>query len=317
MATGDASFLDDLDGLSDHEKNLLRAALNYDDLDNSFKLRKSRRYILMMQKVEAALIESDDKPKSGGVDDPEYDQQLIIDCTVLSVDIENEIALIHNFIRDKYQLRVPELESLVHHPIDYARAVKKIGQERDITTLASDLEGFLPSAIITVFSCWRLGKIIEACDRVLALDSAKEKLVHFVQSRIGYIAPNLSAVVGNAVAAKLMATAGGLWSLSKMRVSDVLYLGAKTTKNSSDQFWGVGTYIEQSEIIQTTPPPPALRFRAYGMLAIKSKLAARVDSTGRHHTGEYGTSLREDLRKKIKNCFDSVCQHELLSYLFF
>uniref|UniRef100_A0A1S3Y6T7 U4/U6 small nuclear ribonucleoprotein Prp31-like n=1 Tax=Nicotiana tabacum TaxID=4097 RepID=A0A1S3Y6T7_TOBAC len=198
MATGDASFLDDLDGLSDHEKNLLRAALNYDDLDNSFKLRKSRRYILMMQKVEAALIESDDKPKSGGVDDPEYDQQLIIDCTVLSVDIENEIALIHNFIRDKYQLRVPELESLVHHPIDYARAVKKIGQERDITTLASDLEGFLPSAIITVFSCWRLGKIIEACDRVLALDSAKEKLVHFVQSRIGYIAPNLSAVVGNA-----------------------------------------------------------------------------------------------------------------------
>ncbi|XP_009803896.2 U4/U6 small nuclear ribonucleoprotein Prp31 homolog [Nicotiana sylvestris] len=298
MATRDASFLDDLDGLSDSEKNLLRAALNYDDLDNFIELRKSRRYILIMQKVEAALIESDDKPKLGGVD-----EQLIIDCSVLSVDIENEIVLIHNFIRDKYQFKVPELESLVHHPIDYARAVKRIGQERDMTTLASDLEGLLPSAIITVFSCWRLGKIIEACDRVLALDSAKEKLVHFVESRMGCIAPNLSAVVGNAVAAKLMATAGGLWSLSKMRGSDVLHLGAKRTKISSDQLWGVGAYyIEQSEIIQITPPPPALRLRAYAMLAVKSILAARVDSTGRHPTGEYGTSLREELRKEIEKC---------------
>lgn len=66
-----------------------------------------------MQKVEYALIDSDDNPKSGSVDDPEYDQQLIIDCNMLSIDIENEIVLIHNFIRDKYQLKVPELESFI------------------------------------------------------------------------------------------------------------------------------------------------------------------------------------------------------------
>ncbi|MGR6722260.1 hypothetical protein, partial [Aeromonas veronii] len=38
-----------------------------------------------------------------------------------------------NYIRDKYRLKFPELESLVHHPIDYARVVKKIGNETDLT----------------------------------------------------------------------------------------------------------------------------------------------------------------------------------------
>jgi RNA processing factor Prp31 len=55
----------------------------------------------------------------------------------LSVDIENEIIIIHNFIRDEYRLKFPELESLVHHPIDYARVVKKIGNEMDLNTCRS------------------------------------------------------------------------------------------------------------------------------------------------------------------------------------
>ncbi|KAL2945406.1 U4/U6 small nuclear ribonucleoprotein Prp31-like protein [Bienertia sinuspersici] len=98
-------------------------SLNYDDLDNVPKLQKSQRYIDIMQK-------------------------LIVDCNALSLDIENEIIIIHNFIRDKYRLKFPE--SLVHYPIDYARVVKKIGNEADLTLV--DLEGLLPSAIIMVVS---------------------------------------------------------------------------------------------------------------------------------------------------------------------
>lgn len=55
--------------------------------------------------------------------------QLIVECNSLMVDVENEITIIHNFIRDKYRLKFPELESLVMHPIDYARVVKTIGNE--------------------------------------------------------------------------------------------------------------------------------------------------------------------------------------------
>ena len=56
-------------------------------------------------------------------------EQLIVDCNSLTVDIDNEITIVHNFIRDKYRLKFPELESLVMHPIDYARVVKTIGNE--------------------------------------------------------------------------------------------------------------------------------------------------------------------------------------------
>ncbi|MCD7463909.1 U4/U6 small nuclear ribonucleoprotein Prp31 [Datura stramonium] len=59
-----------------------------------------------------------------------------------------------------------------------------------------------------------LQRTLEACDRTLALHSAKKKVLDFVESRMKYIAPNLSAVVGSAVAAKLMCSAGGLSSLA-------------------------------------------------------------------------------------------------------
>lgn len=210
MATLADSFLADLDELSDNEADVIDEenldaeqmeedgdladieALNYDDLDNVSKLQKSRRYIDIMQKVEDALERESDVTDKGVVleDDPEY--QLIVDCNALSVDIENEIIIIHNFIRDKYRLKFPELESLVHHPVDYARVVKKIGNEMDLTLV--DLEGLLPSAIIMVVSVTAsttsgkplpedvLQKTVEACDRALALDSAKKKVLDFVES---------------------------------------------------------------------------------------------------------------------------------------
>lgn len=261
--------------------------------------------------MEEALNKSSDVSIQGVdlEDDPEY--QLIVECNTLSVDIENEIVIIHNFIRDKYRLKFPELESLVHHPIDYARVVKKIGNEMDLTLV--DLEGLLPSAIIMVVSVTAstttgkplpeevLSKTIEACDRALALDSAKKKVLDFVESRMGYIAPNLSAIVGSAVAAKLMGTAGGLAALAKMPACNVQLLGAKRKNlagfsTATSQF-RVG-YLEQTEIFQTTPPP--LRMRACRLLAAKSTLAARVDSIRGDPSATAGRAFKDEIHKKIE-----------------
>nr|XP_048317929.1 U4/U6 small nuclear ribonucleoprotein Prp31 homolog [Ziziphus jujuba var. spinosa] len=333
MATLADSFLADLDELSDNDADIIdeddgEAAnmeedvdgdladienLNYDDLDSVSKLQNTQRYAEIMQKVEDALQKDSDASNQGvdqGIvleDDPEY--QLIVECNSLSVDIENEIVIIHNFIRDKYRLKFPELESLVHHPIDYARVVKKIGNEMDVTLV--DLEGLLPSAIIMVVSVTAsttsgkplpdeiLQKTVDACDRALSLDSAKKKVLDFVESRMGYIAPNLSAIVGSAVAAKLMGTAGGLAALAKMPACNVQLLGAKKKNlagfsTATSQF-RLG-YIEQTEIFQSTPPP--LRMRACRLLAAKSTLAARVDSTRGDPSGGTGRAFREEIRKK-------------------
>ncbi|KAL6562624.1 U4/U6-U5 snRNP complex subunit prp31 [Orobanche gracilis] len=345
-ATLNDSFLADLDELFDNEDDHLEAdnddaehmdeeingeladieALNYDDLDSVSKLQRTQRFTDIMQVnllllfpfiiqlghaiVEYALGKGSENSSHGTVleDDPEY--QLIVDCNALSVDIENEITIIHNFIRDKYRLKFPELESLVHHPIDYARVVKKIGNEMDLTLV--DLEGLLPSAIIMVVSVTAsttsgkplpgdvLEKAVNACDRALALDSAKKKVIDFVESRMGSIAPNLSAIVGSAVAAKLMGTAGGLTLLAKMPACNVQLLGAKKNlagfSRATSQY-RVG-YLEQTEIFSNTPP--SLRMRACRLLAAKSTLAARVDSTRGDPTGKIGRDFRAEIHKKIE-----------------
>ncbi|KAM5576809.1 U4/U6 small nuclear ribonucleoprotein Prp31 [Rosa sericea] len=331
MATLADSFLADLDELSDNEADVPveddadvanmeedvdgdladLETLNYDDLDSVSKLQKSQRFADIMQKVEGALEKGSDMSNHALVleDDPEY--QLIVDCNALSVDIENELVIIHNFIRDKYRPKFPELESLVHHPIDYARVVQKIGNEMDVTLV--DLEGLLPSATIMVVSVTAsttsgkplpedvLEKIVDACDRALALDSAKKKVLDFVESRMGFIAPNLSAIVGSAVAAKLMGMAGGLAALAKMPACNVQLLGAKKKNlagfSTATSQYRIG-YVEETEIFQTTPP--ALRMRAGRLLAAKSTLAARVDSTRGDPSGNTGKAFREEIRKKIE-----------------
>uniref|UniRef100_A0A0E0DGX1 Nop domain-containing protein n=1 Tax=Oryza meridionalis TaxID=40149 RepID=A0A0E0DGX1_9ORYZ len=330
MASLADSFLADLDELSDNEaypeeENAEAVgteeigdddmpdleSLNYDDLDSVSKLQKTQRYNDIMQKVENALQKGTDFSNQGSIleEDPEY--QLIVDCNALSVDIENEIIIIHNFIRDKYRLKFPELESLVHHPIDYARVVQNIGNEMDLTLV--DLEGLLPSAIIMVISVTasttsgkplseeNLVKTIEACERALTLDAAKKKVLEFVESRMGYIAPNLSAIVGSAVASKLMGTAGGLGALAKMPACNVQLLGAKRKNlagfsTATSQF-RVG-YLEQTDVFQSTPP--ALRTRACRLIAAKSTLAARIDSIRGDPTGKAGRNLLEEIRKKIE-----------------
>ncbi|CAN0879046.1 U4/U6 small nuclear ribonucleoprotein Prp31 homolog [Linum grandiflorum] len=321
MANLGDSFLADLDELSDDEIDDIEEedgdvdgeladieALNYDDLDSVSKLQKSQRYNDIMQKVEAAGSDATDQGMMALEDDPEY--QLIVDCSALSVDIENEIIIIHNFIRDKYRLKFPELESLVHHPIDYARVVKRIGNQMDLTLV--DLDGLLPSAIIMVVSVTAsttsgkplpdhvLQQTTDACDRALALDSAKKKVLDFVERRMGYIAPNLSAIVGSSVAAKLMGTAGGLAALVNMPSGTVQCLGAKkktTLAGFSSSEFRMG-YIGEAEIFQSIPP--SLRKRAYKLLSSKSTLAVHVDFNSKDRSGNYGRGLAEEIRKIIE-----------------
>lgn len=86
--------------------------------------KKTQRYSDIMEKVEKALGKetSDDN-------DPEYN--LILDCNQLLIDIENEIFIVRNFIRDKYRTKFQDLDSLVHNAIEYASVVKQIGNEMD------------------------------------------------------------------------------------------------------------------------------------------------------------------------------------------
>ncbi len=79
--------------------------LDYDNLDSVAGLVLTDRYNRIMHAVRAALDAANgaEQPVFQGPteDDPTY--KLLVECNALAVDIENEMVIIHNFIRDRYR----------------------------------------------------------------------------------------------------------------------------------------------------------------------------------------------------------------------
>ncbi|PHT55040.1 hypothetical protein CQW23_03526 [Capsicum baccatum] len=202
------------------------------DLDNVLMLQKSCHYIDIMHKVEDALFFANKGDVLLEEDDLEY--KLIVHCNALSIDTEDEIDIIHNFIRNKYRLKFFELDSLVNYPIDYGRVIKRTDNEMDLTLV--DLQGLLTSIIIMIVTVTTstingkplsghiLERTLEACYKILDLNSLNMTVLDFVGSLIKYIALNLCGVVGSAVSMKLMCCAGGLmyWRICLLMLSYLL-----------------------------------------------------------------------------------------------
>ena len=68
----------------------------------------------------------------------------------LTVEIDNEINVIHKYIRDKYSKRFPELESLVPNALDYIRTVKELGNRVENAKNNEVLQKYLTTATIMV-----------------------------------------------------------------------------------------------------------------------------------------------------------------------
>ena len=56
----------------------------------------------------------------------------------------------------------------------------------------------------TLLSEDELKQLEEACDMALELNQSKHRIYEYVESRMSFIAPNLSIIVGASTAAKIM-----------------------------------------------------------------------------------------------------------------
>lgn len=70
-------------------------------------------------------------------------------------------------------------------------------------------------------------QINEACDMAINLNNFKSKIFEYVESRMTFIAPNLSMIIGASTAAKILGIAGGLTKLSKIPACNIVVLGAQ------------------------------------------------------------------------------------------
>lgn len=325
---GDADAQKMLVDLPDDPKLLeqrLMEKLKGHDLMDVVSLKRSER----LTKLLAEIAHRIQTPRTGDIvgaveEDPEY--KLILDCNHILVEIVNEIQLCHKFLRDIYAKRFAELETMVMNPVEYARVIKTIGNEpvrRTDALLASNaaqdvtkvnLAGILPPATILIVNVTATAiahktlseqdhaKCMQACDEIIGLDEARVQILSFVESRMNFIAPNLTVMVGSSIAAKLLSAAGGLTTLSKLPSSVVQVLGSN--KKALAGFATNAVYanahagfIFNCDIIQKCPP--GLRTKAIRLLAGKCALAARVDAFRDAKVGS-GQAFRELIEARIE-----------------
>eukprot|EP01102_Stenamoeba_stenopodia_P001186 TRINITY_DN11033_c0_g1_i1.p1 TRINITY_DN11033_c0_g1~~TRINITY_DN11033_c0_g1_i1.p1 ORF type:complete len:539 (+),score=141.61 TRINITY_DN11033_c0_g1_i1:49-1617(+) len=301
----------DLAAIEEEEEKELEK-LKYTDVTKLATLRERANVKTLLSRISESLsnARSVGTEISGPLEeDPEY--KLIVESNTVLMDIGLEIVKIHKFLLDHYSPRFPELEQLVLNPMDYVRVVKKIGSEKNLATV--DLTGILPAATIMIVIVTasntsgkplpndELEKVFAACDEMLYLDDLKQKLLSYVESRMLFIAPNLSALVGSSIAAQLVGVAGGLQMLSRLPSSILQLLGAK--KKTLGGFSSASTirhtgFIFDCDIIRNTPP--SFHTKACRLIAGKCTIAARVDSFHESPRGDKGIKLRAEVEKKIE-----------------
>jgi U4/U6 small nuclear ribonucleoprotein PRP31 len=200
------------------------------------------------------------------VSDPEY--LLIVEANNLAAELDDEIGNIHKFAKEKYYERFPELETLVVQPLEYLKTAQELGNNVLKAKNNKVLEQYLTQATIMVVSVTAsttqgtelseegLETIDKACHMVLSVNDTKARIFEYVESRMAFIAPNMSAIIGASSAAKLMGAAGGLTNLSKMPSGHVQLLGQQKKTQSGFSQRTRGTmphtgFIFRSEIVQS------------------------------------------------------------------
>ncbi|CEG40795.1 u4 u6 small nuclear ribonucleoprotein prp31-like [Plasmopara halstedii] len=280
-------------------------------------LKYSPKYLSHVEKIQQYVDVDDEsaasisKPRPLEEGSPEYD--LVVTSNDLMVQIDDEIEVVHRFIADIYAAKFPELDSLVPNALDYARVVKAVGNEMDLT-LVEELPKILPSSAvigISVTGSGTSGKpldplalkvCMEACDELLSLENDKNMILRFVESRMKYLAPNLSQLVGTRIAAQLIGLAGGVAQLARIPSCNLQVLGqekkvlsgfssAAALKHTGILFF--------SDLVQSVPP--YLRMKACRAVAGKLALMARVDSQPHQNDTEglVGARFRTELVEKM------------------
>ena len=142
--------------------------------------------------------------------------------------------------------------------------------------------------------------MLSVTDRVVELSKYREDLYDYLQARMHSVAPNLSALIGEIVGARLISHSGSLVNLAKCPASTIQILGAekalfralKTRSNTPK--YGI---IFHSSFIGRAGLKNKGRISRY--LANKCSIASRLDSFSEEPTDLYGLKMKEQVEQRL------------------
>jgi nucleolar protein 56 len=137
--------------------------------------------------------------------------------------------------------------------------------------------------------------------RTASLAAYRKQLSNYLGSRMNQVAPNLAALIGDTVGARLISKAGSLTNLSKYPASTVQILGAEKalfralkTKGNTPKYG----LIYHSSFIGRTGQKSKGRISRF--LANKCSIASRIDNFSETPTSKFGEALKRQVDERIE-----------------
>ena len=233
---------------------------------------------------------------------------MIVQAVSLLDDLDKELNTYSMRLKEWYGWHFPELAKLVIDNAAYARVVKTLGMRSSKTDLSSVLPEVLAGEVAqaaeismgTEISDFDLLNIEALADQVISLAEYRVELYEYLRNRMQAIAPNLTAMVGELVGARLISHAGSLLNLAKHPASTVQILGAEKalfralkTKTDTPKY---GLIYHASLVGQAAPK---MKGKISRVLAAKCSLAIRCDALGENPDGEIGHSNRLKVEERL------------------
>jgi nucleolar protein 58 len=216
---------------------------------------------------------------------------MIIQAIKLLDDLDKELNVYAMRTKEWYGWHFPEMAKILNDNLAYARVILAVGMRTSIAD--SDLSEILPEEIeVSIKAAAEISMGTEIteedlenikllADQVIVYQNYRAQLSSYLESRMRAIAPNLTALVGYLVGARLIAHAGSLISLAKSPGSTIQILGAEKalfralkTKHDTPKY---GLIYHSSLIGQATGRNKGKIAR---MLSAKAALGLRVDALG-------------------------------------
>lgn len=162
---------------------------------------------------------------------------MIIQAIALLDDLDKELNTYAMRCKEWYGWHFPELAKMITDSVAYARIILTMGVRSNASE--TDLFEILPEEVEeqvkaaaevsmgTEITEDDLNNIKALAEQIVDFAAYREQLSNYLSSRMKAIAPNLTAMVGELVGARLIAHAGSLTSLAKAPASTVQILGAE------------------------------------------------------------------------------------------
>ena len=219
-------------------------------------------------------------------------------------------------VREWYSWHFPELIRIVSENQQYARLALFIGDKKrlsdsDLHSLAEQVndDAEIAQSIIDAARV-SMGQDISEADmenvttfaaRVVSLSKYRKTLHAYLISKMGIVAPNLAALIGEVVGARLISHAGSLTSLCKYPASTLQILGAEKalfralkTKGNTPKYG----LIYHSSFIGKAGQKNKGRISRF--LANKCSIASRIDNFSEAPTMKFGEALKGQVEERLK-----------------